>query len=83
MGVRLGNWLTPEQGRRLLKSTTRSTARQLRDQAMVAVLIGCALRGAELLALHLESIQQREDHWVIADPVGKGGHVRTSLHPRG
>jgi integrase len=29
------------------------------------------------LALHLESIQQREEHWVIVDLVGKGGHVRT------
>jgi integrase len=44
---------------------------------MVAMLIGCGLRRAELLALNLESIQQREDHWVIADLVGKGGHVRT------
>ena len=35
------------------------------------------MRRAELLALHLESIQQREEHWVIADLVGKGGHVRT------
>jgi integrase len=25
----------------------------------------------------LESIQQREEHWVIADLVGKRGHVRT------
>jgi len=44
---------------------------------MVAVLIGCGLRRAELLALSLESIQRREEHWVIADLVGKGGHVRT------
>ena len=44
---------------------------------MVAMLIGCGLRRAELLALRVESIQQREDHWVIADLVGKGGHVRT------
>ena len=77
IGVRLGNWLTPEQGRRLLEATTPSNPRQLRDQAMVAMLIGCGLRRAELLALHLESIQQREEHWVIADLVGKGGHVRT------
>jgi integrase len=27
--------------------------------------------------LRLESIQQREEHWVIADLVGKGRHVRT------
>jgi hypothetical protein len=42
---------------------------------MVAMLIGCGLRRAELLALQLESIQQREEQ--IADLVGKGGHVRT------
>ena len=69
--------LTPEQGRRLLECATQSTPRELRDHAMVAMLIGCGLRRAELLALRLESIQQREEHWVIADLVGKAGHVRT------
>jgi integrase len=77
IGVRLGNWLTPEQGRRLLTIKAPSSPRELRDHAMVAMLIGCGLRRAELLALQLESIQQREEHWVIADLVGKGGHVRT------
>jgi len=77
LGARLGNWLTPDQGRRLLESATPSTARELRDHSMVAMLIGCGLRRAELLALRVESIQQREEHWVIADLVGKGGHVRT------
>jgi integrase len=77
IGIRLGNWLTPEQGRRLLEVTTPSSPRELRDQAMVAMLIGCGLRRVELLALRLESTQQREEHWVIADLVGKGGHVRT------
>ncbi len=77
IGVRLGNWLTPEQSRRLLERAAPLTARELRDHAMVAMLIGCGLRRAELLALHLESIRQREEHWVIADLVGKAGHVRT------
>jgi integrase len=77
IGVRLGNWLTPEQGRRFLESAMPSTVRELRDHAMVAMLIGCGLRRAELLALRLKSIQQREEHWVIADLVGKAGHVRT------
>lgn len=71
----LGHWLTPEQGRRLLESAAPSSARKVRDHAMVAMLIGCGPRRAELLAV--ESIQQREEHWVIADLVGKGGHVRT------
>jgi integrase len=43
----------------------------------VAILLGCGLRRAELTALRVEDIQQREEHWVIADPVGKGGHIRT------
>jgi integrase len=82
LGVRLGNWLTPEQGRRLLEHTEPATPRQLRDHAMLAVLIGCGLRRGELLALTLESIQQREEHWVVADLVGKGGHVRTVPIPQ-
>ncbi|HET9386471.1 MAG TPA: site-specific integrase [Gemmatimonadales bacterium] len=77
LGVRLRNWLTPEQGRRLIEQSTHSTPRELRDHAMVAMLIGCGLRRVELLGLTLEAIQQRENHWVIADLVGKGGHVRT------
>jgi integrase len=77
IGVRLGNWLTPEQGRRLLAQADVATPRAGRDRAMLAMLIGCGLRRGELLTLTLESIQQREDHWVIADLVGKGRHVRT------
>jgi integrase len=77
IGVRLGNWLTPEQSQWLLACSTRSTVREVRDHAMVAMLIGCGLRRAELLALRLQSIQQREEHWVITDLVGKAGHVRT------
>jgi integrase len=77
IGVRQGNWLTPEQGRRLPERVEPPTARRLRDHAMVAMLIGCGLRRPELLDLRLESIQQREEHWVIADLIGKAGPVRT------
>src|SRR2546428_2632794 len=77
LGVRLGNWLTPEQGRRLLDCAVPATPREARNHAMLAMLIGCGLRRGELLALTLESVQQREEHWVVADLVGKGGHVRT------
>jgi len=44
---------------------------------MIAILLGCGLRRAEVAGLTVEDIQQREEHWVIADLVGKGGHVRT------
>jgi len=44
---------------------------------MIAVLLGCGLRRAEVAGLTVEDLQQREEHRVIADLVGKGGHVRT------
>ena len=31
----------------------------------------------ELLALRVDSIQSREERWVIADLLGKAGHIRT------
>jgi len=77
LGVRIGNWLTAEQGRRLLYTPTVDTLREQRNRAMLAMLIGCGLRRGELLALTLEAIQQREEHRVIADVQGKAGHIRT------
>jgi integrase len=76
-GVRIGNWLTAEQGKRVLGEFDRQTLRGARDYAMVAVLLGCGLRRAEVAALGVQDLQQREEHWVFADLVGKGGHVRT------
>ena len=76
-GVRIGNWLTAEQGKRLLAAFDSGCLRGKRDYAMIAVLLGCGLRRAEAAALAVETLQQREEHWVIADLVGKGGHVRT------
>jgi integrase len=82
IGVRLGNWLTPEQGRRLLTCAVPSTARELRDHAMVATLIGCGLRRAELLALRLECIQQRDETLGHRRP-GREGRTRAhGPHPR-
>jgi integrase len=76
IGVRLGNWLTADQGRLLLNSPGDSL-RSKRDYAILDFLIGCGLRRGELLALSAASIQLREEHWVIADLHGKAGHIRT------
>ena len=77
LGVPVGNWLTAEQGKRLLLTADTASLRGKRDYATLAILLGCGLRRAELTALRVEDIQQREEHWVIADLVGKGGHIRT------
>ena len=77
LGVPVGNWLTAEQGKRLLLTADSTSLRGKRDYATLAILLGCGLRRAELAALRVEDIQQREEHWVIADLFGKGGHIRT------
>src|ERR1700722_1947390 len=77
LGVRLGDWLTAEQGRSLMNAPAGQTLRGKRDRAILAVLLGCGLRRSELVHLKVEDVQQREDHWAIVDLVGKGGHIRT------
>jgi site-specific recombinase XerC len=81
LGMPVGNWLSAEQGQRLLRRVDITSIRGKRDYATVAILLGCGLRRAELTALRVEHIQQREEHWVIADLIGKGGHIRTIPMP--
>src|SRR5438128_3646639 len=50
LGVRVGNWLSADQGRRLLHTPEFCTLRQQRDHATLAMLIGCGLRRGELLS---------------------------------
>lgn len=71
--------LAADQGKRLLRVFDRSSLRGKRDYAMVAVLLGCGLRRAELATVAFQDPQQREDHWVFADLVGKGGHVSITV----
>jgi site-specific recombinase XerD len=77
LGVRIGNWLTIEQVRALLQKSPSDDLRAKRDGTILAVLVGCGLRRAELVALKTSDFQVREEHWVIADLIGKGKHIRT------
>jgi len=76
LGVRVGNWLTVDQSRTLLGKSLDSL-RGKRDRTILSLLIGCGLRRAELVGLATEDFQVREEHWVIADLIGKGKHIRT------
>ena len=82
LGTRIGNWLTIEQSKTLLKESQQDSLRGKRDRAILALLIGCGLRRAELVGLGLEDFQVREEHWVIADLIGKGKHIRTVPVPK-
>lgn len=80
-GIRLGNWLTREQAKQLLAVPDRSTLKGKRDHAILALLVGCALRRGELAGLRIDEVQQREGRWVLADLRGKGGRIRTVAVP--
>lgn len=71
-GNRMGNWLTRDQAKELLRVPDRGTLKGKRNYAVLALLVGCVLRRRELSALDIADIQQRGGRWVIADLRGKG-----------
>jgi integrase len=77
LGVRLGNWLTVDECRRLLRAPDEQTLKGKRDRAVLAMLLGCGLRRAEVAKLQVRDLQQREEHWAVVDLIGKGRHIRT------
>ena len=81
LGIRAGNWLTTREGKELMRAIPRDTLRGKRDAAMIGLLLGCGLRRSEVAALTVGHLQRREEHWVIVDLVGKGGHIRSVPMP--
>ena len=63
LGVRLGNWLTAEQGQALWQAPDRDRLKGKRDRALLALLLVCGLRRHEAVTLTLAHLQQREEHW--------------------
>ena len=81
LGVRLGNWLTAEQGETLWQAPDTGRRKGKRDRALLAVLLACGLRRHEAVELNFSHLQQREQHWAIVDLTGKAGHMRTIPMP--
>jgi site-specific recombinase XerD len=80
-GIRLGNWLSIHQAQRLLNTADATTAKGLRDRAILTVLLGCGLRRSEVAALTFAHVQQRDGRWCIVDLLDKNGRVRTIPMP--
>jgi integrase/recombinase XerD len=77
LGVRGGKWLEQGQARELLRAPAGHGPKAVRDRAILGLLLGCALRRAELVRLEVTDVQQRAGRWVIPDLEGKGKRVRT------
>src|SRR5262245_57916766 len=80
-GVRLGNWLSVRHAQALLNTPNVNTKDGLRDRALLAVLLGCGRGRAEVAAMTLEHVQQRDGRWCIVDLIGKHGRIRTVPMP--
>jgi integrase len=75
IGVRLGNWLTPEQGRRLLVEAAVATLRARRDHAMLAILIGWGLvgKGQPVRTVPIPTwVKNAIDEWTVAAGIRHG-----------
>jgi site-specific recombinase XerD len=80
-GRRMGNWLTPAQAEALLAAPDANTLKGKRDRAILALMLGCGLRRAEIANLQCAALQPREGRWVLLDIVGKGRRIRTCVLP--
>jgi integrase len=74
LGVKLGNWLTSEQGNALWQAPDPERLRGKRDRALLAILLACGLRRHEIAELTIDHLQKREEHWAIVDLVGCATH---------
>jgi site-specific recombinase XerD len=76
-GRRLGRWLAWEEARTLLQAPNPHSIRGMRDRALLAVLVTCALRRGELSRMNCEHLTMRDGRWVFLDFLGKGNKTRS------
>jgi len=76
LGVRLGNWLTAEQGHALWQAPDTERLKGKRDCGLLGLRLACGLRRHDVAELSVDHLQQRERHCAIVDLSGKAGPGR-------
>ena len=59
-GVRAGNWLSSKEAEALVNAPDPNTPKGIRDRAILALLVGCALRRGEVVSLEARHLERRE-----------------------
>lgn len=80
-GIRTGRWLSTAQSRELIEECDRTTPTGRRDAAVLALLLGCGLRRAEVCSLTLDHLRWHNDKLILTNLIGKGGRVRSVAVP--
>lgn len=76
-----GQFLTTREAEALINAPYASGAKGKRDQALLALLLGCALRSGEVVRIQLEEIERQGGCWVLTNVVGTRGNARIVLIP--
>lgn len=80
-GVRSGVWLNQAQAKSLLAAPDLLTTIGQRDHVILAMLVGCGLRRAELSALDWQDILTIDNRMHIVNLLGKHDRTRTIQIP--
>lgn len=76
-----GRFLNTRQAEALINAPYASDTKGARDRALLALLLGCALRGGEAVKIRSDDIQRQGNAWVLTNVVGTRGNARTVLIP--
>jgi integrase/recombinase XerD len=76
-----GRFLTERQAEALINAPNATSIKGMRDRALLALLVGCALRSGELVSIQVEDIQKQGSDWFLTKVVGSRGEVRTVVIP--
>jgi integrase len=76
-----GPTLSGAEAEKLINAPDESKPKGARDRALLALLVGCALRSGEAVKVQVEDIRRRGGHWVLTNVIGTRADTRTVVIP--